>query len=303
MTEHEQSSSENGPRRGTVPISSDAPIRAVLDLERYDELTPKQRQLARFIAENPSFVAFASIAELADRAQTSPATVVRFAQELNFDGYTELQQNLRHRYLGMLRPLEVLESQSQTDRNVFEAQLYQDLQNLRSTLNTLHIEQLSAVADQIHAARQVVIISSGSYSAVGRVLSHLLRFMGYPVMAEDRGGPHLTAAIAPLNEQDLLIGISFWKVVREIAGTLELASQRGVPTVAITDSVYSPMAVVADHSIVVPTEGVSFFQSMAAPLSIAYALVAYLAHNADESRKQIMEEAEESYEQLKIVYQ
>ncbi|MCA9861038.1 MAG: MurR/RpiR family transcriptional regulator, partial [Thermomicrobiales bacterium] len=97
----------------------------------YDRLSPKQQKLARFVAENPSFAAFATAANLAERAGTSTATVVRFAQALGFDGYEEFQQNVRHNYLRTLRPLEALESKPHVGENLFEVQLYQDLENLR----------------------------------------------------------------------------------------------------------------------------------------------------------------------------
>jgi DNA-binding MurR/RpiR family transcriptional regulator len=75
-----------------------------------------------------------------------------------------------------------------------------------------------------------------------------------------------------------------------------------VPTIAFTDTVYSPIAKAADVAIALPTEGVSFFQSLVAPLAIVHGLVAQLAHDADDARKQIMKEAEESYEFLEITY-
>jgi DNA-binding MurR/RpiR family transcriptional regulator len=266
----------------------------------YDQLSPKQQLLARVIAENPSFAAFATASRLAKRAGTSTATVIRFAQALGFAGYEEFQQNIRHDYLRTLRPLEVLQTRNQNGRNTFEAQLYQDIENLRLTLHSLHTDLLSGIAQRIHSARQTVIISSGSYSSMALVLGHHLRFMGYQALVEDRGGPHLTAAIAPLANDDLVIGISFWKGSREIVQAVEWASSRDIPTAAFTDTVYSPLAKAADICAVLPTEGVSFFQSMVAPMSIAYGIVAHLAHQADADRKQVMTEAEQSYELLDI---
>ncbi|MCO5221565.1 MAG: MurR/RpiR family transcriptional regulator [Thermomicrobiales bacterium] len=266
----------------------------------YDRLSPKQQKLARFVAENPSFAAFATAANLAERAGTSTATVVRFAQALGFDGYEEFQQNVRHNYLRTLRPLEALESKPHVGENLFEVQLYQDLENLRLALHSLHVDLLTEIAERIDAARQIVIVSAGSYSAVALVLGHLLRFMGYPALVEDRGGPHLTAAISPLDDRDLVIGISFWKGAREIVGVLEWASGKGIPTIALADTVYAPLARAATTAVVLPTESPSFYQSMVAPLSIAYGIVAFLANRADADRKQIMREAEQSYDLLDI---
>jgi DNA-binding MurR/RpiR family transcriptional regulator len=280
-------------------LAVDSPPRDTLDLDR---LSPKQQRLARFVAENPSFAAFATASDLAKRAGTSTATVVRFAQGLGFESYNEFQQNVRHSYLRTLRPLEALDSRSGNGRDLFTAQLYQDLDNLRRTLHTLHIDHLAEAARRIDAADNIVVISSGSYSAIGLVLSHHLRFMGYRALFEDRGGPHLSAAIAPLGPGDLVVGISFWKGSREIVKTLAWAADRSIPTIAITDTVYSPVAGAASISLVLPTESVSFFQSMVAPLSVVYGLLAHLAQHANHSRRRMMTAAEESYELLDVTY-
>lgn len=272
------------------------------DLEIFDKLSPKHQLVARCIAENPAFASFATAAELGEKAGVSTATVVRFAQALGFNGYNELQQNARHGYLRTLRPLEALQTRAVGGDNRFEAQIYQDIENLQRTLDALHQDQLDAVIERIRQANQITIIGSGSYAAIALVLSHHLQFMGYRAIAEDRGGPHLTAALAPLTARDLVIGISFWKGIRESIKAIELAHQRGIPTVVITDTVYSPIAKVADVAIALPTEGVSFFQSLVAPLAVVYGIAAQLAHEADDDRKRVMKEAEESYEYLEITY-
>ena len=93
---------------------------------------------------------------------------------------------------------------------------------------------------------------------------------------EDRGGPHLTAAIAALGKNDLVIAITFWKGVREIVRTVEWATSRNIQTIGITDTIYSPLAKVVGESLTLPTEGTSFFQSLVAPLSLINALLATL---------------------------
>ncbi|MCO5223763.1 MAG: MurR/RpiR family transcriptional regulator [Thermomicrobiales bacterium] len=264
------------------------------------KLSPKQQKVVSFIVNNPSFAAFASSHEIARRAGVSPATVVRLAQTLEFDGYDDFQQSVRHQYLSTLRPFEALESRSRDGQNVLQAQISQDVQNLQRLGQLTDLTDVQRTAEAIDRARQVVILAEGSYSAPALLLSHLLRFMGYTAINEDRGGPHLTAAIAPLRSDDLLIGITFWRGVREIAQMIHWARERGIPTLALTDSAYTSLAEAAEERVVIPTEGVSFFQSMVAPISFVYAVVAYLAEHASEERKSIMLEAEKTYDLINL---
>jgi DNA-binding MurR/RpiR family transcriptional regulator len=122
--------------------------------------------------------------------------------------------------------------------------------------------------------------------------------MGYRALVEERGGPHLTAAIAPLGPDDLVIAITFWKGIREVIRAVEWASGRGIATIGITDTIYSPLAETADISIALPTEGTSFFQSMVGPLAMVNGLLAHVAQRADARRRDVMKEAERSYDLL-----
>jgi DNA-binding MurR/RpiR family transcriptional regulator len=107
------------------------------------------------------FAAFATASQLAERIDASSATVVQLALTLGFNGYGEFQQNVRHGYLRTLHPMEVLQRQPQDGRNLFETQLYHDIENLRRTLESLHTGLLTDVARRIDSAVETVIISSG----------------------------------------------------------------------------------------------------------------------------------------------
>jgi len=55
------------------------------------QLTPAERRVAAVVADDPEAVAFGTVADVARRAGTSGATVVRLAAKLGFDGFVELQ--------------------------------------------------------------------------------------------------------------------------------------------------------------------------------------------------------------------
>lgn len=296
---------------GAAPVSSRASARAasgfgVLGGVDEEALTPKHRAIARFVSANPSFVSFATAAELAEKVAVSESTVVRFTQELGFDSYKDFRQNLRHRYLGTLTPLREYRkaiSDDRTPKTSLRRQVVQDAHNLQAALETVTEEDLEAAVAAIEGARSVVVLASGSYASVAHVFAHILRFLGFTAIAEDRGVPNLTAAVLPLDERDLVVGISFWRSIRSTADAIEWAKGRGVRTLAITDTVYSRLARIAELSLIVPTESFSFYQSMVAPLALIYAIGAHLGVTADEERLRVINAGADSFEFFKTTYE
>src|SRR5688572_17579322 len=68
------------------------------------QLTPAERRVAAVVADDAEAVAFGTVADVARRAGTSGATVVRLAAKLGFDGFVELQGAVREEMARRLRP-------------------------------------------------------------------------------------------------------------------------------------------------------------------------------------------------------
>ena len=59
------------------------------------DLTPTERRIAEKVLAEPTLLAFGTVSDLASRVGTSRPTIVRFANKLGFDGYTQLQRHVR----------------------------------------------------------------------------------------------------------------------------------------------------------------------------------------------------------------
>ena len=83
-------------------MSTDTPLVRRLK-EGADGFSRNQRLLARHVLANYQSVAFATVAQLATQSGVSEATIVRFAQALDFSGYPELQKEIRRLVRAELR--------------------------------------------------------------------------------------------------------------------------------------------------------------------------------------------------------
>jgi DNA-binding MurR/RpiR family transcriptional regulator len=64
---------------------------------RFAGLSRQLQAIARFALEHPQEVALDTVAAAAQKAEVQPSAMVRFAQALGYDGYTDMQRIFRDR--------------------------------------------------------------------------------------------------------------------------------------------------------------------------------------------------------------
>jgi DNA-binding MurR/RpiR family transcriptional regulator len=272
--------------------------------EQPPQLSVRQRALIDFIERNPKFAAFSTAAELADRVGVHPATVVRLAQALGYQGFPDLQEVVRHRYLASLDAITKMHDRAEEGiGDVVSASYDQDLRNVTAARALVDREVMRTIAEQLLAAQRVVIVGNGSHAGLAIIFAHLCQFMGLPVDAEVRGGVSLATRIGQLGAGDVLIATASWWVIDESRRALQLARERGATTVAVVESAASELSRSADHVLVGPTESVSFFQSMSGPLAALNSLVAEIASIGGDSIRDRMAVSTEIYEKLGLARQ
>jgi DNA-binding MurR/RpiR family transcriptional regulator len=274
------------------------------DLIEGVRLTPKGHDVALVLTKNPRAASFMPASQLAQEIGVNTATVVRFAQSLGFSGWKEFQLHFRHRYLASVLPSEMAGERPQERwQTPFEAVLHHDVENLRAALATVDRSVLANVVRTLDGARKTLVISSGSYSAVGHILVHKMTVMGYDARLETRGGIHTITALSSMSQEDCLVAISFLRLIRHVVVGIQAAKRRGIPTVAITDSIFSPLARAASHTLMVPTESVSWFQSLTAAVSVVNGLTSELHAFGGERVDSAIKAVEELYDDFDVLYQ
>ena len=90
----------------------------------------------------------------------------------------------------------------------------------------------------------------------------------------------VTSGVSDIFEQlfhigrgDLLIGISFPRYASRTIEAMRFSRERGAHTVALTDSMLSPLTDYADCTLLARSDMASFVDSLVAPLSLINALI------------------------------
>ena len=239
-----------------------------------------QRLIAKSIEEHSDKVAFMTASRLGATVGVSESTVVRFATEIGYSGYPALQQAMQEMIRSKLTSVQRLEMTSSNiaPERLLDAVLEQDIDILRRTKETVNREDFYRAADALQRAQRVYILGAGSSLALATFLSHYFRLVFDTVhLVEATSEATILQQMIHAGEGDAIIAISFPRYSKKAAKALQYASDRGVSTIAITDSPLSPLARHASHVLLARSDMVSFVDSLVGPLSLINALIVTVA--------------------------
>ena len=232
------------------------------DIEaRMPEFSKSQRYLADFIINHYEKAAFMTAAKLGAAVSISESTVVRFAIEMGYEGYPEMQkalQNFSKNRLTTLQRLDIASDRLAGD-NLIKNVLTQDMDRIRTTLENISVESFNRTVDKIMKAEKIYIF--------GAMSSDILSYVS-PINSSG-----ILKSILRIGENDVMISLSFPRYSKNTITATAYAKKRGAEVIAITDSQTSPLAEYADELLLAKSDMVSFADSLVAPLSLINALL------------------------------
>ena len=266
----------------TPPADFDT-LRAAI-LERKGELPKRLTQVAAYALDHPDEIAFGTAASIALSADVQPSTLVRFAQQFGFDGFSGLQQLFRARlrertssYEERLRALEqdgAALAESTTIFNGFIAAAHRSIDTIAAAVEPDAFERavtLLANAETIYliAKRRSYPISSYMAYAFGK-LKVRCQLVGTSAGIDD----DLLAMATP---GDAAFAVSFSPYASESAAQARALAARGIPVVSLTDSAFSPLAECSREWFEVVEADHAGFRSLSASMAFAMALTVSIA--------------------------
>ncbi|MBE6763242.1 MAG: MurR/RpiR family transcriptional regulator [Ruminococcaceae bacterium] len=262
-------------------------------VSRMNGFSKGQKRIAQYILEHYDEAAFMTAFRLGETVGVSESTVVRFAAELGFDGYPELQkavQELVRSKLNSIQRIEVTRARM-ADDEVLDHILTYDMANIRQTLDELPRDTFYKAVDAVIHARKVYIFGAGSCRSLANFTAYYLKMLCADIhLVYTSSEMEILEEMFAINDEDVLIGLSFPRYSSKAVKTLHFAHSRNAKIVAITDSQLSPIAPYADYLLLAHSDMATIVDSLVAPLSIINALIVAVAvKTLDQNRDKLKE--------------
>lgn len=251
--------------------------------EKMPQFSKSQKLIAGFILEHYEKAAYMTALRLGNAVNVSESTVVRFAIEMGYEGYPQLQRSLQSHIKNRLTSLQRMDvTRSRIgDENPVAVVLNQDIDKIRRTLDSVDRASFDKAVDAIINAKQIYIQGAMSSGILANFMHYYLRLILNKVtLVGAVGKTELYQQMIHIEKGDLLIAMSF---PRYASGTIEacrFARESGADIIAITDSESSPLVQYANIALYAYSDMVSFVDSLVAPMSVINALIAMVS--ADE---------------------
>jgi DNA-binding MurR/RpiR family transcriptional regulator len=244
---------------------------------RLDSLTTTELKVAQYLARHPDEAAFSSAEALGRATQTSDATVIRTVKALGYPGLPALKKILQEQVREHLTPagrlsrrVDVVGSDAGSLLNDVLGESISLLEEARSTIRPA---QFGAAVSTLRGAREILVLSTGPLSMLGRYLTLRLGRLGLRAQVALPSGFLLADDLVRLGERDVIVLVLHEELTIEVEVALEHAEKVGATVILVTNNLGEALKDRVTVVLTTPTGSASVYRMQATTLALFEALV------------------------------
>ncbi|MEP6831206.1 MAG: MurR/RpiR family transcriptional regulator [Rhizomicrobium sp.] len=259
-----------------------AQLRAAI-LRRYEGLSKRLQQIARYVLDEPNTIALETLAVVARRTGSQPSTIVRFAKAIGFESASQMQRVFRDGLLagssapGYSERVQQFSASADSRGVVGPAEMLKEFVEgnvlaLNKLGEFLSKKDLKAAVRMIGDADTVYVVGFRRSLPVSSYLAYSLQQANKRTVFVDGVGGLARQQAQSIGKNDLLIAISYHPYADETVQIAQASIARGAQLLSISDSLVSPIAKPATLVLQVRESEIRKFRSLAASLCLAQTL-------------------------------
>lgn len=271
--------------------------------ENMNTFSKGQKKIASFILNSYDKAAFMTASRLGKKVGVSESTVVRFASELGYDGYPDMQRSLQKMIRNRLTTVQRIEVTNDRlgNQDLLSMVLQSDIDKIRLTLEELDRESFDRAVEAIVSAKKIYIIGVRSSAAIAAFLHFYCNLIFDSVsLVSANTASEIFESLLRVGEGDVVIGVSFPRYSSRTIQAMSFARDRGATTISITDSEASPLAPISQYSLMARSDMASFVDSLVAPLSLVNALLVAVSWRKNDELARTFQMLEDIWDEYNV---
>lgn len=254
---------------------------------RHDKLSARLRTIAAFAVQHPNDVALSTVSVLAKRIGVQPSAIVRFANNLGYEGFTEMQLVFRTRLVASSMPSyrerisqlrNARDGRSGQPGDVLAEFVADDIASLENLYRLVPFERLEKAISLLAEAQTIYLFAQGRSFPVAYYLDYGLTRLDLRSHFLNSIGGLVRQRARAVTKKDAMIIVSFKDYAADVVEVAADIAKRGIPLTVITDNPLGPYAKFATVCFELGEARYRPFRSLVAPICLAQSIVVELGH-------------------------
>lgn len=221
--------------------------------ENMGNYTVTERKIADYILENKDLVISSSAQKMALDVETSAAAIVRFSKRIGYDGFTHLKVELAKDRSDEEESFDHIISQSDSVGTLVKKLEYENQTTFKNTYKLLNVEKLEEAVDKITQAKRIFVFGIGGSGIVAQDFYQKLVRINVNVI-NHQDFHLLISSLAHAEKDDVAIFLSYSGETKEIISAQKIAAEKGLHTIAITQSGRTTLERASEFVFYIPKE-------------------------------------------------
>ena len=271
--------------------------------EAYNSFSKGQKKIANAILSEYDKVAYLTAAKLGELVGVSESTVVRFADELGYEGYSQFQLAVQELVRIKLTPNQRIEITKQRigSGDVIDTVMESDIGKIKYSLERLDRQAFSNAVDAILEAKNIYITGARSSEPIARHLCYNLSLIFDNVkLVVPTSSAEVFEQMYSVGEDDVVIAFSFPRYSSKMVNGIKFARQKDAKVIVFTDSEVCPIAEFAHCLLIAQSDMASFMDSLVAPLSIINAIAIEITARREKEIRERFDALEKLWDEYEV---
>lgn len=261
----------------------------------FEKLPRNQKKVADYIVNNFDKISFLNVQDISLATGASVASVVRFAQNIGFKGFSELRDAIADSLQNDLTNYQTfpLFDKKKIDGDILASVANLDIKNINDTLAIIEREVFDKSIDLILKSERIFTAGLGISYLLSEILAYQLTQVGKDATVFKHTHTLFHEQVLYMNKNDLLITFSFPPYSKETIEAAKYAHDRGIKIISVTNKATSPISFYSNEVLIVKSKNMLFTNSFAAISVLINAIATACALKNEAKAKKVLKESGE----------
>ncbi|MCR4437331.1 MAG: MurR/RpiR family transcriptional regulator [Eubacteriales bacterium] len=246
--------------------------------EKYDTLSRSQKKLADYLRVNYRTAVFLSCVPIAKEVGTSEATVVRFANALGYEGFTEMINHLQDYIKHEITTVDKLTNYmvNYNHSNVFRNTMNNNIGMIQRLPDLISQDVFNKILEDLHQHKKTYLVGYESAAGIMEYFGYHLVRLGLNIETISERHPNLLKIVNEAAEDTYVICVSLPRYPKTQDRLNGFLTKKGAKLCLLTDSPKCPSYEFSRYSILFPlNKTLGFHAEIYAAIITLFQIVVY----------------------------